>query len=135
MRGGYIVLDKPAGIVAVTEAARARGSFTLALLSDAASFRGASLTSVGQLTREGVELVCATAGVMRSIVDRKGGCDVLRHRVRGVAGCRPSRVAPLGNRVPLPRAGARERLLRAVHAHELVVRVRHAAPRRQRAAD
>ena len=56
----------------------------MAALSDAASFRGASLVSVSQLTREGVELVCSTAAVMRDIVDRKGGCDVLRHRVRSL---------------------------------------------------
>ncbi len=52
------------------------------MLRDVASFKGASLTSVAQLSREGVELVCAVASTMRGIVDRKGGCDVLRHRVR-----------------------------------------------------
>jgi hypothetical protein len=35
--------------------------------------------------------LCAVADIMRGIVERKGGCDVLKHKVRGNEGTWPFR--------------------------------------------
>lgn len=46
-----------------------------------ADFPNNHVVSITQFDRGSVEFLCATADIMRAIVERKGGCDVLKHKI------------------------------------------------------
>ena len=67
-------------------AAPAPGAATAALAAgalsgDATAWKGASVVSVNQFTRAGVELLCARATALAATVADAGGCDLLQRRI------------------------------------------------------
>lgn len=51
------------------------------MISSAASWRGAHITSITQFDNSALEYLYSCADAMRVIVDKRGGCSLLRHRV------------------------------------------------------
>ena len=50
-------------------------------ISRASSWRGAHITSITQFDAAALEYLYSCADTMRKIVDKHGGCSLLRHRV------------------------------------------------------